>query len=81
LKLQAKDIFYTTEKTFCKYTQYTTPIENITARIYKLEIDNSILSISDIAILSLTSTTKVVLNIKKKNKYIKDKAIALYYIY
>ena len=36
---------------------------------------------SGIATPSLTSTTKVVLNIEKKNKYIKNKAIVLYYIY
>ena len=81
MKLRVKGISYTTEKTFCKYTQYTTPIEDITARVYKLEIGNSISSMSGIATPSLTSTTKIVLNIEKKNKYIKDKAIALYYIY
>ena len=81
MKLWAKGVSYTTEKTFCKYVQYTILIEDITARIYKLEINNSISSISSIAILSLTSITKIVLNIKKKNKYIKNKTIVLYYIY
>jgi hypothetical protein len=68
MKLCAKAVFYTTKKTLHQFTTIRgTP--DITVGIAELDITDT------------ASNKKVVLNIKKHEKYLQDKANALYYIY
>ena len=67
MKLRAKAVFYTTEKTLHQFAAVGGP-PDITAGIAELNITDT------------ASDKKVVLNIKKHKKYLKDKANALYFM-
>jgi len=68
MKLRAKAVFYTTEKTLHQFALVGGP-PDITKGIAELDITDT-----------ASDKKKVVLNIDKHEKYLKDEANALYYM-